>query len=287
MSLERRIAAGFTLVELIVAISILGILAAMGAIFIKPVIDAYVAQQTRAELTDVADTAMRRLSRDIRLALPNSVRVTSPGNIYLELLLTRTGGRYRSELGPNIGEDALTFAAPDASFDTLGRLSILGGQTIVAGTDRVVVHNLGIPGADAYAGDSIGLINTFTPNGGAAGNADRIALTAATQFRLESPGRRFSVVSGPVAYECTGVGVAGGNGTGFLRRHDGYGINPAAPVAPPTANPPILARYVSGCAINYGVLALQARGIVAIQLNLTRGGETVSLYQEVHVSNVP
>jgi MSHA biogenesis protein MshO len=286
MSLERRIAAGFTLVELIVAISILGILAAMGAIFIKPVIDAYVAQQTRAELTDVADTAMRRLSRDIRLALPNSVRVTSPGNIYLELLLTRTGGRYRSELGPNVGEDPLTFSAADPQFDTLGRLSTLAGQTIVAGSDRVVVHNLGISGADAYAGNNTSLIGTFTPNGGPAGNADRIAITA-LRFPLESPGRRFSVISGPVTYECTGVGVAGGNGTGLLRRHDGYGINPAAPVAAPTANPPILARYVSGCAINYGVLALQGRGLVAIRLVLTRSGETVSLYQEVHVSNVP
>jgi len=286
MSLGRRGAEGFTLVELIVAMSILAILAAMGAVFIRPIIDAYVAQQTRAELTDVADTAMRRMSRDVRLALANSVRVTTPGNVYLELLLTRTGGRYRSEFGPSVGEDPLTFSAADGQFDTLGRLSTLAGQTIVTASDRVVVHNLGIANADAYAGNNTSLINAFTPNGGPAGNADRIAI-AAWQFPLESPGRRFSVISGPVTYECTGVGTAGGNGTGQLRRHDGYGINAAAPVAPPTANPPILARYVSGCTINYALLALQARGLVAIRLDLTRNGETVSLYQEVHVNNVP
>jgi MSHA biogenesis protein MshO len=258
----------------------------MGAVFIRPIIDAYFAQQRRAELTDVAAEALRRIARDLRLALPNSARVTNPGNVYIEFLLTRTGGRYRAELGPNVGEDVLTFSAPDNQFDTLGRLSTLPGQAIVAGSDRVVVHNLGITGANAYNGNNISLITAFTPNGGPAGNADRIAITAFT-FPLESPGRRFQVISGPVTYECTGVGTVNGDGTGLLRRHDGYAITPAAPVVPPTVNPPILARYVSACAINLGLLALQARGVVAISLQLTRGGETVSLYQEVHVSNVP
>jgi MSHA biogenesis protein MshO len=284
MTAPRR--AGFTLVELIVAMSVLAILAAMGAVFIRPIIIAYTGQQTRAELSDVAETAMRRMSRDVQLALANSVRITTPGNTYLEILLTRTGGRYRSEMGPGVGEDPLTFAAPDNRFDTLGRLSVLPQQIVVAGTDQVVVHNLGAGVNDAYAGNNISPITAFAADGGPAGNADRITITP-FRFPLESPGRRFSVVSGPVTYECTGVGVAGGNGTGELRRHDGYAINPAAPVAPPTVNPAVLARYVSGCTISYALVALQARGVVAIQLTLTRAGENVSLYQEVHVNNVP
>src|SRR5258706_10835491 len=117
---------------------------------------------------------MRGLPRRVRLAVANSVRVTTPGNVYLELLLTRTGGRYRSELGPSVGEDPLTFSAADGQFDTLGRLSTLAGQTVVAASDRVVVHNLGITNANAYAGDNTSLVNTFTANGGPAGNADRI-----------------------------------------------------------------------------------------------------------------
>ena len=63
-------------------------------------IDSYVAQDRRARLTDAADTALRRMVRDIRLGLPNSVRVTTVGTtIYLEFLITRTGGRYRAEGG--------------------------------------------------------------------------------------------------------------------------------------------------------------------------------------------
>jgi hypothetical protein len=34
----------------------------------------------RAELTDQADVALRRITRDIRLALPNSLRVTTTGH---------------------------------------------------------------------------------------------------------------------------------------------------------------------------------------------------------------
>ena len=57
----------------------------------------------RAELTDAADGALRRLSRDIHLALPNSIQV-SGGLIHF--IMTSGGGRYRSELE---GGDYLSF----------------------------------------------------------------------------------------------------------------------------------------------------------------------------------
>lgn len=284
----RLRATGFTLVEIVVAMAVLGIIAAMGAIFVKPAIDAYVGQQRRAELSDVADTALRRMARDVRLALPNSVRVATPGNVYLEFLLTRTGGRYRADQddGTVAGEDPLDFSAPDTVFDTLERLSTLTGQVIVPATDRVVIHNLGIPGADAYNGDNTSLVTAFSAGGGAAANEDRITI-AAKQYPLESPGRRFQVISGPVTYECFNAGTSAGEGTGFLRRYDGYAIVPSPQPQPPAGTPAVLASYVSACSIDYTSLSLQARGLLTIRLQLTRGGETVALYQEVHVNNVP
>lgn len=287
----RSVQSGFTITELVVAIAVIGIIAAMGAIFVKPAIDAYASQQRRAELTDVADTSLRRVARDIRLALPNSVRSTTTGSIYLEFLLTRAGGRYRAQQddGTVAGEDVLDFTAADGAFDMLGRLADLG-VTVASGSDRVVVHNLGIAGADAYNGDTTALINGVADAsglGGAAGE-ERISFSVPKQFPLESPGRRFQIISGPVTYECRTPGTAAGEGTGFLLRHDGYAITTVwPPAAPPTAGPAVLASYVSGCSLGYTTLALQSRGVVSVALQLTRGGETATLYREIHVNNVP
>ena len=62
---------GFTLIEMIMVIVITGVIAGMVAVFIKGPVDSYFDMARRAELTDIADTAMRRMTRDIRLALPN------------------------------------------------------------------------------------------------------------------------------------------------------------------------------------------------------------------------
>ena len=100
----RRRPRGFTLVEMVIVIVITGIIGAMVAVFIRVPVQGYIDTTARAALADTADTAARRLTRDVRLALPNSVRVSANGQ-YLELLLTRTGGRYLSDSDPpGLGE---------------------------------------------------------------------------------------------------------------------------------------------------------------------------------------
>lgn len=287
-------ASGVTLIELVVTISVIGILAAAVAVYLKPAVEAYFGTQVRAELADVADTAARRMVRDLRLALPNSVRTATAGaNVYAEILLTRNGGRYRSANDNNAGttEDPLDFAAPDNRFDTLGNLSTAAGQLVQA-QDYVVIHNLGIAGANAYdmaaAQPNIARIGTYVSGGGALANEDRITLTAPNQFPLESPGRRFFVVSGPVTFACLPGVDAQGNGTGTLERWSGYPVSLAQPTTlPGGGSSALLARYVSACSIDYTPLPLQARGLVQIRLQVGRAGEQVTLYYEAHVSNVP
>jgi len=288
---------GFTLLELAVTIAVLGILSAAAGIFLKPAIDGYFASERRAELADAMDTAARRMVRDLRLALPNSIRV-DPANNYVEFLITRNGGRYRASNDDDspaaTTEDILDFAVADTAFDTLGNLTTASGQLVVAG-DYVVVHNLGIAGANAYdtaaAQPNIAQVGAYAAGGGALPNEDRITLAAATQFPLESPGRRFFVVSGAVTYACVPGAVDGnGNGTGTLSRWSGYafGGTVAAPTTlPGGATQALLANYVTACSIEYAPLALQARGLVSIRLALTRAGETVTMYYEAHVNNVP
>lgn len=279
---------GFSLVELVVVISVIGIIAALGAIFARPAVEAYSAQRRRGELTDIADTALRRMARDVQRALPNSVRSDTAAGIYLGFLSTRAGGRYRSQPDndPGTTEDVLDFSAPDGAFDMLGLLSSVSA-TVDPG-DRVVVHNLGIDGANAYAGDNTAVIAGVAAGASGIASEQRITLAAPMQFPLESPGRRFQIISGPVVYECRNPGVAAGEGTGLLLRHEGFGITPVwPPPAAPTASPAVVATRVSDCALNYAALALQARGVVSVRLQLTRDGETVTLYREIHVNNVP
>ena len=97
-----RIEAGFTLAEAVIVIVILGIISAAVAVFISGPIEAYFDVSRRAQLSDAADTALRRIARDLQRALPNSVRVagacTGATPCYLEYVPVEAGGRYRAEL---------------------------------------------------------------------------------------------------------------------------------------------------------------------------------------------
>ncbi|HMH19099.1 MAG TPA: type II secretion system protein [Burkholderiales bacterium] len=301
--------AGFTLIELVAVMTILGIIAAVVALFMRDPVRAYVDTARRSELSDVADTALRRMARDIRLALPNSLRVTTVGgNVYFELLQTKTGGRYRAQADNAGAGDTLNLSSTDTTFDTLSPLNAVSGP-IVAG-DILVVHNLFAlqtqPESNAYtynqAGSSCTSATPFFPTcntatiagpdtAGALANERHITF-ASRQFPLASPGSRFSVVSsvsGAVTYVCPSAAAtdAKGNGTGALTRVSVYAIT-LNQQTPPAGTSSALANNVTACNIQYDQQALtQNHGIVSMQLSITRGGETVSLYHEVHVSNVP
>ncbi len=251
---------GFTLVEAIIVIVLTGILAAVVAVFLRAPVQAYFDVARRAELTDIADTALRRIGRDLRQALPNSVRVTA-GNTAIEFIPIKTAGRYR-EAGPG---DILDFSSStDTSFD------VIGPGVDVASGDQIVVYNLGIAGSDAYAGTSRraaastfgpALINvTFAPAGAA--------------FPFASPARRFQVVSTPASYICAG---------GVLTRYWNYNFG----ITPPAGNSGVLASHVSGCRFTYEPGVTVQNGMVTLELAITKDNETVNLVQQAHVSNVP
>ena len=255
---------------MIIVIAITGIVGSMVALFLRGPLDSYVAQDRRARLTDTADTALRRMARDIRLALPNSVRVTSDasGVVYLEFLGTRNGGRYRAQGGGDI----LDFTAADDSFDVLGP-----GIDMRAG-DSIAVYNLGIDGADAWKGETLA---TYT--GGAAPNVTNIpiAFKPTPPFPRASPGNRFQVVEGPVSYVCDPV-------AGTLTRYWGYAIAPNQPTPPPApASGALLATRVSACSFDYQPGVTERGGLVSMTLSLSLAGETIRLHANTQVSNQP
>jgi len=277
----RKTQFGFTLVEMIVVMVITGIIGGIVATFMLTPVRGYTDLARRAELTDIADSALRRIARDIRTALPNSVRVTVIGGAtYLEFLPTTGSGRYRAATAPagasagcgSLAADVLGFTAADTCFEVLGPMPTLAVGKLV------VVYNRGIAGADAYAGDNTAAITAV------AGQAITIAPTL---FPFPSPGNRFQVINTPVTYVCTPAVDAAGNGTGTLTRWQGYAISAAQPVALPAgATAALLANRVSACTFTYGAIG-QRLALVTLQLTLSDGGENVTLYSSTHISNVP
>ena len=257
--------AGFTLAEAIVVIVITGILAGIVAVFIRSPVQGFFDTTRRAALADAADTALRRLGRDLRQALPNSVRLN--GGTALEFLHVRSAGRY-CEQGPC---NPLDFTTADTSFGVLGP-----GVEVLSG-DSVVVYNLGIQGADAYEGTGTSRRVAAAPFGAALAT---VTISSAVRFPFSSPARRFQIVATPVSYICSG---------NQLRRYWGYPIVAIQPVPPAGGTNALIADKVvpGGCNFGYQAGASQRNALVSLQLALTDGGEIVNLLHQVHVNNAP
>jgi MSHA biogenesis protein MshO len=268
---------GFTLIEAVMVIAITGILAGIVAVFISGPVTGYLDSARRAELTDQADVALRRITRDVRLALPNSLRVASAGGIdYIEFIMTRSGGRYRFEGDGSTAGDFLSYTdTADTSFDVLGPLPA------IAANDFIVTYNLGAGNtpADAYSGGNRAQVQ------GVAGNI--VTLTsnpfASQSPPLPSPDNRFQVVPGStraVTYACPSATA------GNLTRQWNYGFN-AAQVTPPVGGSSATLAGNATCAVEYTNNATGRNGLLYITLTLTSGGESVSLFQQIHVDNAP
>lgn len=270
---------GFTLVEAVIVISITGIIAAAVAVFIRMPVQGYIDSAARAALSDEADTTLRRMARDIRLALPNSIRIDTSG-VYLELLLTASGGRYLAE------EDDPT-AGQILDFNNTGTLTfdVVSTTPTIAARNSIVVYNLG-PGLDpanAYCASATGCNNRAVVSSIAASpdvpNATRVTLLANPfPSALRSPSYRFQVVTTPVTYGCAG---------GTLTRYWDYTISASQNTPPSDGQHAVLATNVN-CTFSYA-RANERSGLVGLGVTMTGKGDAgaVSLFQQVHVDNTP
>jgi len=289
---RRRRRQGLTLIELVVTLALTAVVAGAVTSFLPRSLEGYRDTTRRAMLVDTAESALRRIARDVRRALPNSVRVNAGGSV-LEFVHAADGGRYRRRPGAAhpTPSDRLSFtAAGDAQWNLLGRFGALAfsyGTPLPAGT-RVAVYTTGATlYADAGSGADPGVI---TPVGTGItllddGDEDQLILSAPFRFRFESPRQRMYLVDTPVTY----VWDAGGE---RLTRYWGYDIaavQPTDPAAPPLAAAAnaILTDHVTGATFTYQPGTPRRAALLSVALELSKANERIRLLQQIHVENAP
>ncbi len=275
-----RCAAGFTLIESVMVISITGVLAAIVATFIVPAINAYFSTRTRAALVDSADIALRRIGRDLHLSLPNSTRVSASG-YSLELIPATAAARYMTE-----GADPLQFGTNDTSF------GIVGPALTLTAAQSLVFYNLGasVIGSNAYAANSTATEQAdsnrrlSTTAAGAATTVTMTSLAGLPVGGFAAPHRVFAVDQ-PVTYRCD-------LSAGTLTRYQNYGFVATQPDPPSGGSNAVLATGVSACRFSYDAAVVASRAaLVNMALTLTStthaGSESVALHHAIHVDNLP
>ncbi len=175
------------------------------------------------------------------------------------------------------------FLQPDTCFE------IVGPPLTFAAGDQIVVGSTQSDGNPPYDNTATGVLRAYS---GTTGSPQASIQIPAVQFPAfaELPGQRFDIVPGDqqaVTYSCENVNTVNGEGTGTLLRYWNYGFK-VAQVAPASlgVTPALLANNVSVCDIVYDTYNARS-GLVAITLGITRGGESIRLYHEIHVNNIP
>lgn len=301
---SRHTSTGYTLIELIMVMVIVGALAAIGGVFIIEPFRASADMTRRAALVDQADLALDRIRREVHTALPNSVRLTTdptrPDTVHaLEFVATRTGGRYRRLPAPGGGSDPLNRAQTTDSFDVLGGLPAIdevnpgssGGTDCGLGDyDCISIYNTGQSQLDIYQKNNVAAVMGV---GGASDN-DRTNDTLTYNnagantpaFGAHSPRQRFFVTDTVVSYVCD-------PNAGTIRRYSDYGLRSSQPLPSDSAGPlagldgAIVASEVSDCEFEYQLGASSRRGLLKARLALSDGGETITLFAQSHVLNAP
>lgn len=253
-------AGGFTIVELVTVMVVLGILSVGTFTFLQNSTNGYASTLGRAQLAADARLVVARLTSELRTALPRSVRVSGS---CLEYVPIRVASNYVS----------LSTSAAVTTFASWPLDPAPSGADL-----RTVVY----PDSNLYAlanpGPVSPLVTLSAPD---ADNRVTVTLASAHQFSSESPNQKYFVVSDPVSYCLVGD---------QLFRYQGYGFiasQPAVATLPGTL--PGRSLLAEGVAGNFSVSAasLSRNGAVALDLTFTERGEQVAMNHLVQVRNVP
>ncbi len=265
---------GFTLIELIVTMVITVIVALLLVNIISVPMEGYGDMKRRAELVDIAEITLHKMSREIRQALPNSIKITSSGTVTsIAFLHTVDGGRY-ADSGTNIFEANKTLS----SFNMNKALKNINNADVQSSTFYLVIYNLGQTGADAYQG------NNITPITGLPVSPVTAIEFNAFSFPFSSPDNRLMIVDEAIAFICD-------VSSGQLKLYQGYNFRDdlsggnSTPVDSSLGS--LLANKITACDFQYNPGTPSRPGLVTLELTITDNNERISLLNQILVENQP
>lgn len=270
--------AGFTLVELVMVIVVLGILSLGSISFISNSAKGLVDTAERQVLASSATIAVEKVLREVRRALPNSVRTFSDGGSEcLEFVPILHSSEYVS----------IPTASDAASFDSIQFFSATGlesGFVAVYPTSLGSVYGTS-PATTRAISSSIAQAG---PVGGPGPNMQTITFASASTYRFPtgSPRKRFFLVDQPISF-CD-------DANGRLWRYQNYGFHVSSASSVPTSgsNRILIADSLVANSLQFNITPaqLQRNAVVRMSVTIQRPSssiEQVDISQEVQLRNVP
>lgn len=275
---------GFSLIELVTVIVILSIVAVLGSNFIVISVESYDRAQQRSKLVNSGRQAIERITRQLRTALPNSLRVDVVNGLCIELIPVTGGGSY-------MGPDYLVAGLVQEELPSVDNAAVPPGPYAVLTSpfDLNIGSALYFSAGAMDASELYGAANpSSTATIGAIGTTGivSVSLSGAHRFLRNSINKRFFVLDNPGRFCVSG---------NQLVYYDNYGMPGGAFATgqPGGSTASILADNIGDLTgITPFVLSSatqQHNAVVNITIPFTSrdGNETVELKQEVMIRNVP
>lgn len=258
---------GFTLIEMIVTIVLIGILGTGISSFIGSTTKGMVDTAERSQVANIAWLVSEQLSRQLRQALPNSVRISSD-NSCIEYIPIYAGSDY---LAAPVNVSASQFeVVPFANISTSFNFAT---QPL-----RAVIYPESLGGL--YSLSASGVISSPVSQltSGTTVNALTLQLSASHRFPTDSPGKRLYLVEQPAMF-CFQAGL-------LYRYHD-YGFNSSFSTSG-LSNQTVFGSRLSGGEFTYTPGSLKRNAVVNIRFAVTgKDGLQQAVNQEVQIRNVP
>lgn len=273
----RHSVRGFTLVEMVTVILILGILVVGVSSFIIFGTRIFVESSSVDQVLSQSRFAVERMTRELRSALPSSVRVNSDSLTYqcVEFVPIEASTTYFSmPIAPNAAA-------------TTGTVILDSGASTIRINQYAWIYPL--VDADVYnsARQKRAQIKTIATSG----NQVTLTFMASTRFAEASPRQRIYFGSVPVSY-CFEKAAA--SNELILQRYTGYQFNNSQPRPIDMGAGVLMAQNIVNSFTNSSDLpmtltpsTLVNNAMVHLQPRFTVNGETFQYRHQVQVINVP
>jgi len=272
---------GFTLLELVTVLVLLGVMSVGISSFIGLATQSFVNVSERDELISSARFSVERLNRELRHALPNSVRVgnrTIAGNelqciefvpikastVYIDIPVAPESASNTLSVIPFINDDGTAYTCPATC------------------TDSVSVYPLNTSDIYSDQTDNIGKAFGLNSIASISANEWQLTLDGSVIFDADSPTQRLFTIGAPVSY-C----LEANN----LYRYENYDYS-ISQVVPPISTKQLMAESLADISLaelpfKVSAATLQRNALVNVSLEFLNNDESIVFNHEIHIENVP